>query len=261
MWNQMLHALPLGGPAMALAWLPWLLHAGLGVALAAWLWTRRDLPPEFRILLLACAALPFLRFGVSQAFAFGRGYALGWSRHLLTLFLGPVLSLALAALVAGVSPRRGTAGPAGVVALLPAVAGLAAMSGDWFLWALLPLVAILLGRDLPLRLADPAIAEDGASPAALWATGWLASGAAALALLVPLLGSLAFRGAVGPLPITEGLALMAASVTWNILGIRWSGGRGEGRILRILAWGILGLPFLLLAGLVLLLLVFKPRLF
>jgi hypothetical protein len=230
------------------------------VALSAWLWSRRDLPAEYRVLLLACAALPFLRFGVSQVFAFGRGYGLGPFRHLLTLFLGPVLSLGLAGLVAAASPRRGSAISGGAAPLLPAVAGLAALSGDWFLWGLLPLVALLFGRDLPLRLADPRCTAGEASGAALWATGWMAASAAALALVVPLLSTLAFRGAVGPMPITEGLALATATVTWNVLGIRWSKGRGEGRILRILAWVVLGLPLLLLAGLVLLLLAFRPRL-
>ena len=57
-----------------------------------------------------------------------------------------------------------------------------------------------------------------------------------------------------------GLLLLGA-VTWAVLGARWARGRPEGRVLRILTWLALALPILLLVGLVVLLLVFKPRLF
>ena len=84
----------------------------------------------------------------------------------------------------------------------------------------------------------------------------------AAALIVPVLGAVQFRGlSLGPVFLVDAAFLLLGAVAWAVLGARWSRGRSEGRILRILTWLGLALPLLLLGGLVVLLLVFKPRLF
>lgn len=260
-WNLALRSLAGGGLGMAFAWLPWLLHTGLVFGLAAWIWSRRRWAPGVQAALLAAAALPLLRFGVSQALAFTGFYRSGGVGGMLTLLLGPCFALALAALVATLDlGARDPDRPARTLGAL-AAAGAAALAGGWFTWALLPLLASLTGSGLARRIAEPGETPDPASPQALRTTGWLALGAAAAAGIVPLVGLLKFRGAEGLLLGSEGLALAVSAATWNVLGARWARGRREGRPLRIIAWLLLAVPVLLVLLLVVLLLLFRPRLF
>lgn len=261
LWNQVLRTLAGGGLGMAFAWLPWLAHTGLVLGIVAWIWSRRPWPSGVQAALLLAGAVPLLRFGVSQVLFFAGGARYGGLGGLLTVVMGPLLGLALAALVAaldsgGDGDQRQARTLGGLAAAVPA-----ALAGGWFTWALLPLFASLLGGRLARRMAEPGEPGGEASAPGLRATGWLALGSALAAAVVPLVGLLKFRGAMGTLLGSEGLALALGAITWNVLGLRWARGRSVGRVLRIAAWLVLAFPVLLVAGVVVLLLVFKPRLF
>ncbi len=260
-WNMALRGLVGGGFGMAFAWLPWLLHTGLVLGVVGWSWSRRAWSPGVQGALIAAAALPLLRFGASQLLVFTGGYRAGGLGWLVTAFLGPFLGLGLALLVAILARGEVQEAKEPEAPGTLAAAGAAALSGGWFVWALLPLFSSLLGADLARRMVEPEPPREDASPRALQGAGWLALVSACAAVVVPLAGLLKFRGAMGTLLGTEGLALAAGAVTWNVLGMRWSRARRDGRGLRIAAWLVLALPALLVGLLVLLLLIFKPRLF
>ncbi|MBK8724803.1 MAG: hypothetical protein IPL96_01810 [Holophagaceae bacterium] len=261
-WHQLLRFGLSSGFNRVAVWLPWLLNTGLVLGAVAWLWSRRSWPTAIQAGLLAAAALPLVRLGTGQMLAMGGFYRVGGLGFLVQGILGPVLSLGLA--IYAVSLRRGQGAEDRVLAApgVLAVAVAAALSGGWIAWGLLPLLSRFAGDGLAEELADPATPVGAPTPISLKAAGWAGFACAFACWLVPLVGLLRFRVTYGAIYLVEGIALLAGCLTWTVLGARWSKGRTEGRVLRVLTWLALGLPLLLgLLALVILLVFWRPRLF
>ncbi|MFN8011455.1 MAG: hypothetical protein U0P81_08615 [Holophagaceae bacterium] len=246
-------------PSMVLALVPWAIHVLVVLGVVGWLYSRGPWTPGVQALLLASAALPFLRFVLGRGLAFvglyGRGGMGFWLFAAVGFALTAALALAAALQRPGETPEGRDAGglAAGVAA---------SVAGGWAAWALLPLLSRLTGRPFAEEAADAAAPHREPSPVALTTTGWGGLVCVAAALVVPVLGALQVRGmSLGPVFLVDAAFLLLGAVTWAVLGARWARGRTEGRILRVLTWLALALPVLLIAALVVLLLVFKPRLF
>lgn len=246
-------------PSMALALVPWAIHVLVVLGVVGWLYSRGPWAPGVQALLFASAALPFLRFILGRGLAFSGLYGRGGMGFWLFAALGFALTAALALAAALQRPGETPQGrDAGGLA-----AGIAAsVAGGWAAWALLPLLSRLTGGPFAEEAADAAAPAGEPSPASLTTTGWGGLVCVAAALAVPVLGAFQYRGlSAGPVFLVDAALLLLGAVTWAVLGARWARGRAEGRVLRILTWLALALPVLLLAALLLLLLVFKPRLF
>jgi hypothetical protein len=243
---------------IALMWVPFGVGVTVVLGTAAFLWTRRAWPPAVQAGLVAGAAFPLLRFVLGRL-----GSVTGiWGPTLVLQFLaGPMLGLALAgygaALRRGLTPEARREAAAGTFA----VALMAAVSGGWVAWALMPLLALLAGDAFCAEATDPAAPAGEPTPQALRiaSLGGLASAVATV--LVPVLGLVRGRGGHTGFLLLEVGALITASLTWTLLAARWARGRSDGKVLRILTWLLLGLPVAMILLLIGLLLVFKPRLF
>lgn len=243
---------------MALMWVPFAVGVAVTLGAAAFLWTRRAWPPAVQAGLVAGAAFPLLRFALGRL---GPITGIWGPTFLLNMLIGPLLGLGLA--VYALTLRRGmAAGPRREAAAGTfAVALMAAVSGGWVAWALMPLAALLVGDAFCAEAADPVAPTGEPTPLALRVASMGGLACAMATVIVPVLGLMRGRGGYASFLLMDAVALVVASLTWTLLAARWAKGRPDGKLLRLLAWLLLGLPVLLILLLIVLLLVFKPRLF
>jgi hypothetical protein len=245
--------------SMALALVPWGVHVAVVLGVVGWLYSRGPWAPGVQGVLLASAALPFLRFLIGRGLDFAGLYGRSGPGFWIFAAVGFGLTAALALAAALIRPADGPEGrDAGGLA-----AGVAAsVAGGWGAWALLPLLGRLTRGSFAEEVADAGAPVGGPTVVSLRTTGWGGLVCVASALVVPVLGAIQYQGmALGPVFLVDTLLLLLGAVVWALSGAGWAKGRSEGSVLRIATWIALAAPVLILGLLLALLLVFKPRLF